>query len=179
MNPTQREPFTTGLEPFTLADAPLDGAESIGCDVSNVDVCDTPDIVPDERDGVVSTVHVVDDTDTVATARTRVKISAALPNDTRWRLRVIASYEDRSVSEVVDSALREFIANPNNDPRPYIPPQLLITGCTRTGYEVSSDLIPGLDERAMTECRDKGMLIHRAILDYIDRSPGNPNGVRE
>ncbi len=168
MNGSEREPFPTQPEPFTSCDGPQDGMMA----------CESVVESPFDRFDTIGNDNSSNGEDTTPAMEIespkRVKTSVPLSGDTRWRLRCVASYEDRTMTEIIEDAIRVFLDRPDNEPRPYIPSEQLIAPTTRTGFEIGQDLNFLLDTRSMLESRDRSVLIYRAILDYIEASPGNP-----
>ena len=102
----------------------------------------------------------------------RVRVS--VPASVGWRIRGIAVSERREPRVVLDKVVYDFLSVPVNEPRPYIPHNLLSEDAVTVQWTANSALMEMLNARAASEGREGRTLILRALVDYIDRSPDDP-----
>jgi len=103
----------------------------------------------------------------------RLPAMVRVPDNLKARIDVIAAYERRKVTSVVEIALDEFLKTPICEPRPFLP----FSGkeCTfRLSFYTDRAVSDAIDARAKVECRAAQDLIRRAILNYVEVSPYDP-----
>lgn len=180
MTTGEREPFAPCGEPF----APFDGVKVITADdiVSSVGTTVPCDATPSEDvptectdgesvvtdDGTtvsddVSSAPVVAPVRHVANRRVRIRI----PKSIDMRFREIVSAERRTLPVVMTKAIEDFLKEPMNEPRPYIPLELNGEADAIFSVALNHDLVEKVEARCMSESRDLSTVMLRSILDYI------------
>lgn len=104
----------------------------------------------------------------------RVNGIVRIDRELRDRVKVIADLERRKMTAVVEEAIRRFLADPVNEPRPYLPYVMLRNQTFRLTWFMPETMDIELRGRAVSEGRDVMVLVRRAILDYVEESPYDP-----
>ena len=104
----------------------------------------------------------------------RVTGIVRIDRELRDRVKVIADLERRKMTAVVEEAIRRFLADPVNEPRPYLPYAMLRNQTFRLTWFMPEMMDIELRGRAVSEGRDVMVLVRRAILDYVEESPYDP-----
>ena len=104
----------------------------------------------------------------------RVQVVVRIDREFKRRMSVISNLERRTMTVVVEEAIRQFMSEPINEPRPYLPPELSNGQDTRLAFYMTSDEKYLLEVRARDECRSVMDLVRRALADYVGRSPYDP-----
>ena len=177
--------------------AVLDGQEGIGLTDGNqtdgryVDGIFVPseytvtDSVTEVADDVVKTETVIDQlpegieiVNGIAYIREdvpdRVQVVVRIDREFKRRLTVISNLERRTMTVVVEEAVRRFMSEPINEPRPYLPPELCGEQDGRLAFYLSSEDKYFLEARARSECRSVNDIVRRALADYVGSSPYDP-----
>jgi len=97
-------------------------------------------------------------------------------DDIKARIDCIAAYERRKVTAIIEKALDEFIEDAVCEPRPYLP----FNGkeaTFRMSFNADRTVIEAIETRAAVECRSTQDLFRRAIINYIEKSPFDPQRI--
>ena len=135
---SEREPFTSGLEPFTRSEKTSKSK------------------------------------DAPAKPRGRPNLHCAMPKSLQFRLSHIIEAERRTPAVVTDKVIEDFISREDNEPRPYIPFELLEDDRCSRNYSIAPKQYETLRERAKCEGRSVQTLFIRAVYDYVRNSPDDP-----
>ena len=104
----------------------------------------------------------------------RVQVVVRIDREFKRRLTVISNLERRTMTVVVEEAIRRFMSEPYNEPRPYLPPELCGEQDGRLAFYLSSEDKYFLEARARSECRSVNDIVRRALADYVGSSPYDP-----
>lgn len=141
------------------------GADATGCVAESEPLIN---VLPDGIEIIDGVAHIRDDTPD------RVQVVVRVDPDFKQRIVVVSNLERRTMTVVVEEAVRRFMSVPINEPRPYLPPELSRDqGCRLAFYLTSGDKHL-LEARAKVECRSVMDLVRRALADYVDASPYDP-----
>lgn len=163
----------TGDEPMTVDGVVIPPQyvmpESVSDDTAHDNPC-TPiiDQLPDGVEVINGVAYIKED------IPDRVQVVVRIDPDFKRRLSVIASLERRTMTVVVEEAIRIFMTEPVNEPRPYLPPELYGEQGSRLAFYMTSEDKYRLEARARSECRSVMDLVRRALADYVRASPYDP-----
>lgn len=106
-------------------------------------------------------------------SNSRVTSLVRVTGELRDRIKVVSNLERRTMTTVVEEAVKQFLDKSMNEPRPYLPYTDAPQNARITWYPpVDQDAL--LRGRAMAEGRDVMTLVRRALLDYVESSPYDP-----
>ncbi len=106
--------------------------------------------------------------------RTRPNMCCRLPKGLHYRISEIIRAERRTVGVVMDKVVEDFLVEPDYEPRPYIPSELMEEDAISRNYSFAPSLYDALRERSMAEGRTMQILFTRAVYDYVRKSPDDP-----
>lgn len=97
--------------------------------------------------------------------KTSGQVHFVIPQNVKYLIQQTALKEERTITVVINRALKMFLATDTCEDRPYIP-DVDTKGC-KTSFTVDYDLIEKLKARAKNEGRTVSMLIVKAVFKYL------------
>ena len=112
--------------------------------------------------------------DATKRVRSRPNLHCSIPRSLRYRLDSIIVAERRTTATVIDKLVSDYLSLPENEPRPFLPIDVVQEDTDSRNYSIAPELYSSLRERASYEGRTVQVLFLRAVYDYVNASPDDP-----